>query len=61
MTLISGDMTVQNNAALASFTGLGKLHEIGGGLTIKNNPMLPASASSAFASRVTVHGTVTIN
>ena len=44
-----------------SFTGLARLKEIGGNLAISANPMLPAATSNAFASHVTVHGTVTIN
>lgn len=58
---ISGDLTITNNAQLTSFAGLGALAEIGEDLTVTGNPLLPRPLAQAFASQVTVRGTVTIN
>jgi hypothetical protein len=54
-------MTVTGNAQLRSFSGLTRLREVDGDLTITNNQMLPGATSQAFAQRITVHGTVTVN
>ncbi|HEV7557911.1 MAG TPA: hypothetical protein VGO00_20735 [Kofleriaceae bacterium] len=61
LRLISGDMTVVNNASLSSYVGLEQLGEIGGSFKASQNPMLPAATSQAFADRVGVGGTITIN
>ena len=58
---VAGAMTVTGNAQLRSFSGLTRLREVDGDLTITNNPMLPGATSQAFAQRITVHGTVTVN
>jgi len=58
---VSGAMTVSNNPVLTSFTGLTRFREVGGGLTITTNSVLPKATSQAFAQRLTVRGTVTIN
>ena len=58
---ISGDMTVQTCNALTSFTGLEQLEQIGGNLTIIANTNLPKPIAQAFAARVAVGGTTTIN
>lgn len=58
---ISGDMVVQSCNALTSFTGLDELERIGGNLTISANPNLPVPAAQAFAQRVSIGGTTTIN
>jgi hypothetical protein len=61
LEIVSGSMTVTNNAQLRSFTGLDRMKEVGGDLTITSNPLLPKTTSQAFAQRITVRGTVTIN
>ena len=58
---ISGDMAVQNNSNLTSFTGLGKMTGVGQNLTITGNTMLPRATSQAFANSITVGGKTTIN
>jgi len=58
---VAGAMTVTGNAQLRSFTGLSRMREVDGDLTITNNPLLPRATSQAFAQRITVHGTVTVN
>jgi hypothetical protein len=58
---VSGSMTITSNAQLRSFTGLTRMAEVGGDLTVTGNPLLPRATSQAFAQRITVRGTVTIN
>lgn len=58
---VAGAMTVTGNAQLRSFTGFTRMREVDGDLTITANPLLPSATSQAFAQRITVHGTVTVN
>jgi hypothetical protein len=58
---ISGDMTLQSCTALTNLSGLDQLERIGGNLTITANPNLPTSTAQAFATRVAIGGTTTIN
>jgi len=55
------NMTITQNAQLSSFTGLTSFAKVGGDLTIVENPNLPVGTSQAFASAITVVGSVTIN
>ena len=61
LEVVSGDLNVTNNPQLTSFAGLGALVEVGEDLAITNNAVLPRPVAQAFASGITVRGTITIN
>lgn len=59
--VVSGDLSITNNARLNSFAGLnGNLKEVGEDLLIVSNPALSRPHAQAFASTLTVGGTVTV-
>lgn len=58
---VAGNMLVRDNVQLADFTGMvGSFAAVDGNLTIVANPQLPVATSQAFASGITVGGTITI-
>jgi hypothetical protein len=55
------NMTIIGNAQLESFDGLESFTKVGGDLTIASNQNLPFTEAEAFASAITVTGSVNIN
>ncbi len=60
LEVVHGDLAIVQNPNLAAVSGLAGVGAVGGDVTVRDNPSLPAATIDAWLSGVTVGGQVTV-